>query len=413
MGKLAIKGGKPICDKNFEWAKWPVFDSTDLKAVEKVIKGGHWCRLYEGSWAEKFEKKWAEFHDAKYCISTSNGTVSLELALKALGVKGPDEVITTPVTFIATASSISEVGAIPVFADVDPETGQISASAIEEKITDRTKGVIGVHYSGYPFDIDSVRRVCKKYNLFLIEDCAHAHGTKWKNKGVGTFGDFGSFSFQASKSLTAGEGGAVITNKKSLYEKALLIHNIGRVLGKPGYFHYILSSNYRLSEIQAGLLLSQLKRLKKQVEIKEKNCKYLSDNLKELGLLPLPEDKRITNHGYYFVLFKYQKEEFGGVDRDVFLEAMRAEGIPFGKAYGYPLYRNPSFSKKYLKMIYPENILKLLPDYENMYLENAENFCRIQITLGHQILLSPKYKLQKIIDAVEKIKKNIDELRNL
>ena len=241
-------------------------------------------KIYEGSWAEKFEKKWADYCDTKYCIATSNGTVSLELSLKVLGINEGDEVITTPITFIATPSSISEVGAIPVFADIDYETGQISATSIEDKITENTKAVIGVHYGGYPFDIDEVRKVCRKHNLFLIEDCAHAHGTKWKNKHIGGWGHFGSFSFQASKSLAGGEGRAIITNYKKFYDKALLIHNIGRIPGKLGYYHYYLSSNYRLAELLAGFLLSQFKKLKKQTETKEKNGEWLKNELKNLGL---------------------------------------------------------------------------------------------------------------------------------
>jgi len=410
MGKLAINGGKKVIEEDNFWYSWPVIDDNDKKMILKVLEEKRFCRLYEGSWAEKFEKKWADYCDTKYCITTGNGTVSLELSLKALGIKPGDKVITTPITFIATASSISEVGAIPVFADIDYETGQISASSIEDKITENTKAVIGVHYGGYPFDIDKVRKVCRKHNLFLIEDCAHAHGTKWKNKHVGGWGHFGSFSFQASKSLASGEGGAIITNYKKYYDKALTLHNIGRILGKPGYYHYYLSSNYRLAELLAGLLLSQFKKLKKQTETKEKNGKWLKENLKKLGVIPLPEDKRITQRGYYFMVFRFEKEEFGGISRDKFLEVINAEGIPFGKGYGLPLYRNPSFSKKYLSEIYPENILKKLHDYENLFLENSEKFCEVQITLSHTILLSPKKKLQKIIDAVEKIRKNISEL---
>lgn len=413
MGKLAITGGKKIIEKEDFFGKWPKIEDIDKETILKVFERGNFCRLYKGSWSEEFEKKWAKFTDTKYCIATSNGTVSLELALRALGVKAGDKVITTPITFIASVSCISELGAIPIFVDIDFNTGQISAEQIEENIDEDTKGVIGVHYGGYPFDIDKVKMVCKKHKLFLIEDSAHAHGTKWKGKHVGGFGEFGSFSFQESKSLQSGEGGAVITNNKKLYEEALLIHNIGRVLGKPGYCHYILSSNYRIPELCAGLLLSQLTKLKKQTKIKERNADWLKKNLKELGIEPLPEDKRITQRGYYFMVFKFNKELFGGISKDKFLEAINAEGIPFGRGYGYPLYKNPAFTKKALSKIYPESILKALPDYEKLYLENAEKFCEIQLTLTHRVLLSPKEKLQKIIDAVEKIKNNIDELRRM
>jgi len=411
MGKLAINGGKKVVDKENFWTSWPIINEDDRKTVLNVLKEKNLCRLYEGSWAERFEKEWASFCDTKYCIATSNGTVSLELSLKALGIKPGDEIITTPITFIATASSISEVGAVPIFADIDFNTGQIDANSIEENITQNTKAVMGVHYGGYSFDIDKVKNVCKKHNLFLIEDCAHAHGTKWKEKHVGSWGDFGSFSFQASKSLASGEGGAVITNDEKCYDKALTLHNIGRILGKPGYYHYYLSSNYRLAELLAGLLLSQLKKLPEQTKIKEENGKWLKKELTSLGIEPLPEDKRITQRGYYYAVFKFNKEEFSGITRDRFLEIINAEGIPFGKAYGLPLYKNPAFTKEYLSEIYPENILRKLPDYEKLHLEMAENFCEVQLTLLHTILLSPKSKLQKIVNAVKKIKDNIEEAK--
>ncbi len=411
MRKLAINGGKKVIDEEDFWTSWPIIDEDDKKSVLEVLERKNLCRLYEDSWTEKFEKKWASFCDTKYCIATSNGTVSLQLALKGLGIKPGDEVITTPITFIATASSISEVGAIPVFADIDFNTGQISASSIEENITQNTKAVMGVHYGGYPFDIDRVKEVCNRHNLFLIEDCAHAHGTKWRGQHVGGWGDFGSFSFQESKSLASGEGGAIITNNEKYYNKALTIHNIGRILGKPGYYHYCLSSNYRLAELLAGLLLSQLNRLEEQTQIKEKNGKWLKSELGKLGIEPLPEDERITQRGYYHLVFKFNREEFGGITRDRFLEVINAEGIPFGKAYGFPIYKNPAFSKECLSEIYSENIFKKLPNYEELHLENSENFCEVQLTLMHTVLLSPKNKLQKIIDAVEKVKENIEEAK--
>jgi len=411
MKKLAINGGEPVVGKKFKWFEWPVFDSSDEKILKEVLQGRRWCRIYKGSWTEKFEKEWAGFHDAKYCIAVSNGTVSLELIMKTLGIKPGDEVIVPAITFIATVSAVSELQAIPVFADVEKDTCQIDASSIEEKITEKTKAIIGVHYGGYPFNIDKVKEICKKYNLYLIEDAAHAHGTEWKGKKVGSFGNFGSFSFQESKSLTSGEGGAVITNDEDLYQQARLIHNIGRVLGEPDYLHYILSSNYRLSEFQSALLLSQLNRLPDQIIIKEKNGEFLKEELEKLGLLPLKKDERITQRGYYFMVLRYQKEEFSGLERDKFLQALRAEGIPVGKGYGIPLYKNPCFKKEFLSKVYQKDILEILPNYENLYLPNSEKICEEQITIPHYILLSSKEKLSLIVEAVKKIKENIKELK--
>jgi dTDP-4-amino-4,6-dideoxygalactose transaminase len=242
-----------------------------------------------------FEKSFAEYHNAKYGIAVANGTVALELALKTIGVGYGDEVIVPAVTFIATASAVTEVGAVPIFADINPETATISPASIKEKITEKTRAVIAVHYGGYPANFDEILPIVKGNNLYLIEDCAHAHGTEWRGRKVGAIGDMGGFSFQESKSLTAGEGGIVLTNDDDLAERARLIHNIGRVLGRPGYEHYIISSNYRMTEFQGALLLSKMKSLPKEVEKKHSNGEYLADKLKKIGgVEPLKRDSRIN-----------------------------------------------------------------------------------------------------------------------
>lgn len=410
MGKLAINGGIPVFNKALKFAHWPQVTEEDLKLVADSVRGGRWCSIFSDSWTEKFAKEWAEYNNVKYCVGVSNGTVSIELALKSLGIKFGDEVIVPAVTFIATASAVTEVGAVPVFADIDVQTGQISASSIEEKITKKTRAVIGVHYGGYPFNVEEVRDVCRRHDLFLIEDAAHAHGTEWNNKKAGTFGEFGSFSFQMSKSLSAGEGGAVITDNVDLFNEAKLIHNIGRVPGAPFYIHFILSSNYRISEFSAAMLVSQLKRLPAQIILKQKNAEYLKKELKSLGLLTLREDPRITRLGYYMLILRYQKNEFGGLSKKKFLEALRAEGVPMEEAYGVPLYKNPCFQRENLRKIFPENVLSLFPDYQKLCLPASEQFCDEQLTLLHHILLSPQESLEGVVKAVKKIKDNLREL---
>lgn len=414
MAKLAILGGKSAA-KGLKVPRWPIVDREDEKALIEVLRGRRWCRIYPGSWAEKFEKAYAKWNQAKYAIAVANGTVTLELSMKAGGVKIGDEVLVPSVTFIASASAISEVGAIPVFVDSDPETLQISPEAIEASINKRTRAVIAVHYGGYPVNLDKILPIVRKHKLLLIEDCAHAHGTEWRGRRVGSIGDFGSFSFQESKSLTSGEGGVVLTNSKKLYEEASVIHNIGRVIGKPGYGHYILSSNYRLSEIQAALLLSQMRRLTPQTNHKHEMGEFLARELKKIGgAEPLPRDKRITKRGYYFFIIKYDSRQFGDVHRNKFLSALRAEGVPCGAAYGVPLYKNYAFHKIQIEKVLPSKVVGKLPDYEKLHLPVAENFCaNQQVTLPHQVLLVNRGGIQKIIDAVAKIKENLDELRKV
>ncbi len=410
MAKLALKGGSREAERLRELVpRWPIYDEEDERAVVDVVRSRKWCRLYSGSRAEIFERMFAEYHQAKYGIAVANGTVALELALKTVGVGIGDEVIVPAVTFIATASAVSEVGAIPVFADIDPENAAISAKSIEENVTEKTKAVIGVHYAGYPINFDEVLPVVKKHDLFLIEDCAHAHGSEWRGRKVGAIGHMGGFSLQESKTLTAGEGGIVLTNDDGLAEKARLIHNIGRVLGKPGYMHYILSSNYRLSELQAGLLISQMRRLREQVELKHETGEYLASKLKKIGgVEPLKRDERITKRGYYYFVVRYYSEEFQNVPKEKFVAALNAEGVPAGVGYGMPLYRQPAFKRENLKGVFPDGWK--VPNYEGLSLPGAEEYCMREVTLPHQILLGGKEAADLIVAAVEKIKKNVDEL---
>jgi len=412
MAKLAIKGGNKAAEGLKDLIpKWPQSDEDDKKALLEVLESTHWCRLYSNSKVENFERSFAQYHDAKYGIAVGNGTVSLELALKAGGVEPGGEVIVPAVTFIATASAVTEVGAIPIFADIDPETATISPKAIEAAITSKTRAVIGVHYGGYPVDFDAILPIVKKHNLLFIEDAAHAHGTEWKGRKVGAIGDFGSFSFQESKSLTAGEGGIVLTDSQELWEKAYLTHNIGRKVGIPGYAHLILSSNYRMTEFQGALLLSQMKHLDDWTNLKHENGEYLARELQKIGGVEPPKrDPRITKRGYYFFVIRYDKNEFKGLSRDKFVEALNAEGVPCSTAYGVPLYKNPAFDKENLRGIWAKCIGDI-PDYKNLYLPVAENFCaNQQVVIPHTVLMSSRKGIQMIIDSIVKIKENVDEL---
>ncbi|MEA3345819.1 MAG: DegT/DnrJ/EryC1/StrS family aminotransferase [Chloroflexota bacterium] len=412
MAKLAINGGPKAAEK-LEVPQWPMLDDEDKEAILEALESRRWCRIYPGSRVEEFEKAFAEYHGAKYSVAVSNGTVALELALLACGIEPGDEVLVTAISFIASASAIvTSVGAVPVFVDIEPETASISPEGIEEAITDRTKGVVVVHYGGYPVDFDRILPIVEKHDLVLIEDCAHAQGTEWKGRKVGTFGDMGAFSFQESKAFTAGEGGIVLTDDEGIAERARLLHNIGRVVGRPGYEHHVLASNYRMLELQAALLLAQLRRYQRdQVRVKHENGEFLAQGLKEIGgVEPLRRDERITQRGYYLFVIRYDSEQFGGVHRDRFVEALRAEGVPCGAGYGMPLYKQPAFERERIEPLLPESS-KPWPDYENMYLPVAEHFCaEEQITLPHQVLLADRSGLQAILDAVAKVKENADEI---
>jgi len=411
LAKLALNGGPAeAAGLMGRIPAWPMADREDERALIEVLWNRKWCRLYPGSKVEEFEKAFAAFQDAKHGVAVANGTVALELALKTAGVRIGDEVLVPAVTFIATASAVAEVGAVPVFVDVDPETGGMSAEALENAVTPRSKAVIVVHYGGYPVDLDAILPVAERHGLRLIEDCAHAHGSEWKDRKVGAIGDLGGFSFQESKSLTAGEGGIVLTNSLELGEKARLIHNIGRVVGRPGYEHHVLSSNYRMTEFQAALLLSEMRRLPEQTEAKHEAGEYLAKELRAIGgIEPLRRDPRITKRGYYFFIARYDPEAFNGLPKERFLEALNAEGVPASQGYGMPLYRQPAFRSENLRDILPAPFFSPL-GYERLNLPGAEEFSAGEVTIPHTVLLAGKPGMDMIARSIRKIKENVSEL---
>lgn len=406
--KLAVNGGPKSAD-DLNIPPWPQNTEKSEEYVEEALKSEKWCRLYEDSWTERFENKFSDYHDAKHGVAVSNGTVAIELALRVCGVEPGDEVLVPSNSFIASASVVPCMGAIPRFVDTNPDTMNIDPQSLEEKITSETVGVIGVHYGGYPLDFDAILPIVEKNNLFLIEDSAHAQGTEWRNEKVGTIGTIGTFSFQGSKALPSGEGGIVLTDDDVLAEKMRLFHNIGRVEGEPGYKHYVLSSNYRLSELQGALLLAQLEKLPEENDRKMKNAKILVEKLEKIdGIKTRKHDDRITARGYYHFAFRYKKEAFNNLSRGKFVRALRAEGIPTDVGYGMPLYKQPAFRKEQVKCLLPPG--SEIPTYQNLYLAGAEKTHREIITLPHQLLLAGEEGMGLVSQAVRKIQENSEEL---
>lgn len=410
MNNLAINGGPKAADE-LDVPEWPQCTDQTIKNVVNTLESEKWCRVVDGATAvDRFEQEFADYHDAEYAIAVSNGTVAIELALRACGVRPGDEVIVPAYTFIATASAVACMGAVPVFADVDPQTYNIDAKSLEVAITDRTVGVVGVHFGGYPMDFDEILPVVRENNLFLIEDAAHAQGSEWRGEKVGTIGSMGTFSFQQSKSLPAGEGGIVITDDELLAEEARLIHNIGRVLGEPGYKHYLLSSNYRLSELHGAVLSAQLERLPELNERRRHNEEILVEALSNVdGIDTKPWDERITARGYCVYNLRYDPVAFNGLSRDRFLEALNAEGVPASNGYEMPLYQQPAFSREQLGALVPPGTP--LQEYRNMSLPGTETVAKTNVSMSHTILLASETGVRTIPRAVEKIRNHADELR--
>ncbi len=411
MTKLAINGGSPVIT-DLRMPRWPEFDESDERALLEVFRSGQWWRggtveAQEKSAVGFFERRFAAYHNADYALAVNSGTTAVEIALRAVGVGHGDEVIVPDLSFVVTASACLTMGAYPVFVDVDPRTGQIDPDAIEPAIGPRTKAICLVHFGGYPADMDRIPEIAKKHNLALIEDSAHAHGSQWRGRGVGTFGDFGTFSFQQFKSLTAGEGGILTTNTLDRWRAAYSYHNLGRLEHKGQYEFYLVSSNLRLTDLQGALLNSQFPRFEKQVERRNVAYKRLDAKLGAIpGIEPQPEDERITRRGFYYYIYRYDSEAFKGLPRERFLEALKAEGVPgAGRGYGSALHTYPLFQE----MEVPSDRSNC--QYKYVSCPVAERLAAQEIcTLAHQVLLLDDAQLDRIAEAVAKIRENADEL---
>lgn len=398
MTHLAICGGKPVREKPYP--SWPIFDEREEKALIEVLRSGKWGRV-NGKKNEEFEEKFAKYHSAKYGITCVNGTIALELSLRALEIGPGDEVIVPPYTFIATASSVLMVGAKPVFVDIDPKTYNIDPEKIEPAITPKTKAIIPVHIGGCPAHMDKILDISKRYNLKVLEDAAQAHGAEWRGKKVGALGDIGIFSFQSSKNINAGEGGIILTNNEELAEKAWSLMNVGRSKKGEWYMHYILSGNYRMTEFQAGILLAQMERMEELMKKREENARYLTERLREIeGIEVLTPYKEVTRHAYHLFIFKYKSSYFNNIPKMEFVKAMNAEGIPLKPGYTTPLYRIPAIA----------NSIKDKA-YKDLYLPETERACKEEgVWFSQNVLLGTKEDIDDIIIAIKKIQEYGNEI---
>ncbi len=339
MKELAIFGGNPVRSKPFP--AWPPTVYQYAERLDEVIRSGQWG--VGSRFIQEFNERFAAFQDAQYCISTNSGTTALWVALKAAGITAGDEVILPAYTFIATASAVLMANAVPVFVDIDPHTLNIDADLIEPAITDKTKAILPVHIGGNPADLETIISIARKHDLVVIEDAAQAHGAEWQGRKVGAIGLGGIFSFQTSKNLSAGEGGAIVTNDESFMEACFSYHNCGRVRGGKWYEHSHLGGNFRFNAFGAAMLLEQMDHLEHDLKIREVNRAKLDQVLGEIkGLTPVMKYKGATREANHIYLLKYNAAEFHGIHRNLFFKAMQAEGIYTYGGYT-PLYRERLF----------------------------------------------------------------------
>jgi dTDP-4-amino-4,6-dideoxygalactose transaminase len=391
--KLAINGGAPV--RTAPFPAWPVFDEREVEAVTRVARSGKWGEL-TGDEVRQFQREFATFVGAKHGICVVNGTAALEIALRALDIGPGDEVITTAYTFIATPNAALLVGAAPVFVDMDPDTYLIDTSRIEEAITDRTKVIMPVHYAGCPANMDAIIEIAKRHQLAVVEDACQAWGAEWRGRPVGTIGDTGTFSFQASKNINAGEGGIIVTNDDKLEDIIWSLHNVGRRKGGEWYEHVRVGWNYRMTEWQGAILRVQLTRLPEHMVIRDRNGRYLTDQLSQIdGVRPLVIDPRVTKHAWHVFVIRYQADAFGGMSRAEFMAALRAEGIPCGLGY-LPLTRSKAIIDGLRRIGRPQP--RPCPVTEHACDEEA-------VLLGHNMLLGTREDMDSIVEAIGKIKR--------
>lgn len=407
MDELALLGGEPV--KKTPFPAWPQYDERERQALMEVLESRNWWRT-PGTRTLQFEREFAAYHDAKHSIAVTNGTAALEVTMAALDVGPGDEVIIPDFTFVATASAVLFAGALPVLVDVTADTYCLDPDLVEAAITERTKAIIAVHLGGHPADLDRLLEIARRHSLRLVEDSSHAHGSEWKGQKVGAIGDIGTFSFQQSKLMTAGEGGIIVTNDDELEHLARSTHDCGRMPGEWFYAHFIYGSNYRLSEWQGAVLSQQLARLDEQAAVRTRNTAYLDRELIGIeGITPQALDPRCTRNGHYAYIFHYDSAAFAGVPTDRFIQALNAEGIPTQASYP-PIHEMALFqSGEYRKRLCPQQRSE-----EHAFLRtefsNTARGAWETVWLPQPVLLGSEEDMMQVVEAIKKIQRHAKEL---
>ncbi|MCF3108754.1 DegT/DnrJ/EryC1/StrS family aminotransferase [Niabella sp. CC-SYL272] len=399
----AVLGGTPLV--NAPWPKWPIWNKeTDEPLVLEALRSGVWSR------AEKvtlFEKKWAALIGAKRALTTVNGTNALITAVAQSDIGGGDEVILPPYTFIATLTAVLNAGAMPVFADINPDTFLIDPEAIKKKITPRTRAILPVHICGLPADMGSIMQIAKQHDLVVIEDACQAWLAEINNKKVGTFGHAGCFSFQNSKNLPIGEGGAIVSDDEAFMDRCVSYHNLGLPYGtasaRPG-------SKLRLTEYQAAIGMVQMERLLPQTATRNENAGYLRQQMKQIkGIVPHTLNAGVTKAAYHLFPFRYDKRHFADLSKAQFIKALQAEGVPCSGGYT-PLNTvenlGNTFETKNYKKMYSAPELSYERFKEHNQCPRNEQLCQEAVWLPQNVLLANRESMDMIVSAIQRIQKN-------
>jgi dTDP-4-amino-4,6-dideoxygalactose transaminase len=415
VGKLAITGGEAL--RRTPLTRWPIATKAEADALEQVLHSTLWGgQPFPGKFSAAFAEKFARIHTVKYAQCVNTGTVAIQAALKAIGIKPGDEVIVPAYTWEGTVGPVLLVNAVPIFVDVDPETYCLDARLVEKAITPKTRAILPVHLGMRFADMDEILRVAAKHKLKVIEDCAHAHGGMWRGKGAGSMGDLGAFSFQTSKLITSGEGGVVITNNLEYMELVQSYINAGRASLTDHYKKRIIGFNYRLGEFQAAILCAQIDQMLAQSPIRGENMQHFESRLRNtpgIGLLkPDPRISRLAPYGYVIKYFAAQAKD---IPRAAFVAALQLEGIHCDGLFYEPVYKSSLFPVD--PTDFPalswgrEQPLDLrsmfsCPEAERAAYQEA-------VWFPHQHFLGNSADIDDMANAILKVMENIEELRGL
>jgi len=410
--KPALLGGTPM--NKTSYSPWPILQGEEEESLLNVLKSGHWFRSHTGSMVPQFEDAYAKMCGAKFCVATSSGTASLVSALAALDIGPGDEVITSPYTFIATLNSIIGHFALPVLVDVDIDSFQVDGKLADAACNENTRCLLPVHIGGNPANMDDFLAVGKKRGIRVIEDACQGHLGQWRGKKLGAVGDAGCFSFQVSKNLPSGEGGAVLTNDEVLADRVYRSHYncCGRHSGPNDYTNGLVRGlNHRMTEFQGAVLLAQMKHVEKYEKIRNENGLYLNKLLAEIpGVFPAKVYEGAVN-AWHLYMFRIEPEQFGH-NRGLFLKALGAENIWGGGGYGHGdwiEFVRRSYDTPAGKRVYPKAVLD---DWAQRVgaLSQHHKLCANAIWFSQNMLIGPKENMEIIADAIRRIQKNAAEI---
>jgi len=408
MAELAVNGGTPV--RTAPYPAWPEWDARELDAVTGVIRGGNWGGFPEpGTNASRFEEAFAAYQGARHGVLMANGTVTMEVALKALGIGWGDEVIVPALTFAATAYAPMAAGALPVIVDVEPRTWTIDPNLVESAITDRTRAIVPVHLGHQMADMDRLEEIAERHGLAIVEDCAHAPGQQWRGRGAGCIGDFGSFSHQSSKILTSGEGGTLLTGDDELARRAHSIIDCGRAKD-PDEKEFTFGANYRLGELHAAVLVVAMERFPEQQRQRAEAGKELERLAAGIaGIRIMPADERITRWSFYNYILAIEPEAFAGRTNDTVCRALEAEGIPAEVQYPpmsrYELFQ-PSLSRLPVAVEFAD---RLDPHAMSFPVAEAAGL-RESVYLMENVFRGGSRGVQDVAEALAKVQRHAGEL---